>query len=150
MTKIDSRPSSRLNSGSSSNVSPIFDTLALHFLVGHASGTVVAFIVMWTYMSDNSGSDNSLGPSLIPVLWWLQSSMSQHLVSDIVQVKLSSLKSVVNEFPCPKSQGEFLKVPVANVANMFSASLYLHEMYGTCVMCLYVVFNNVSAIFCIE
>ena len=28
------------NSGSSSNVSPIFDTLALHFLVGHASGTV--------------------------------------------------------------------------------------------------------------
>ena len=49
---------------------------------------------------------------------------------DIVQVKLSSLKSVVNEFPCPKSQGEFLKVPVAN---MFSASLYLHEMYGTCV-----------------
>ena len=60
---------------------------------------------------------------------------------DIVQVKLSSLKSVVNEFPCPKSQGEFLKVPVANVANMFNASLYLHEMYGTCVMCLYVVFN---------
>ena len=57
------------NSGSSSNVSPIFDTLALHFLVGHASGTVVAFIVMWTYISDNSGSDNCLGPSLIPVLW---------------------------------------------------------------------------------
>ena len=39
---------------------------------------------------------------------------------DIVQVKLSSLKSVVNEFPCLKSQGEFLKVPVANVANMFN------------------------------
>ena len=57
------------NSGSSSNVSPIFDMLALHFLVGHASGTVVAFIVMWTYISDNSGSDNYLGPSLIPVLW---------------------------------------------------------------------------------
>ena len=60
---------------------------------------------------------------------------------DIVQVKLSSLKSVVNEFPCPKSQGGFLKVPVANVANMFNASLYLHEMCGTCVIYLYVVFN---------
>ena len=53
------------NSGSSSNVSPIFDTLVLHFLVGHASGS----IVMWTYISDHSDSDNCLGPSLIPVLW---------------------------------------------------------------------------------
>ena len=49
------------NSGSSSNVSPIFDTLALHFLVGHASGSIV-MIVMWTYISDHSDNDNCLGP----------------------------------------------------------------------------------------
>ena len=63
-------------------------------------------------------------------------------------------KNVVNcnsvTVELPKSQGEFLKVPVANVANMFNASLYLHEMCGTCVMCLYVVLITVSAIFCIE
>ena len=108
------------NIGSSSNASPIFDTLALYF---------------------QSDSDNCLGPSLIPALWWLQSSIYSATRLDIVQVKLSLLKCVVNEFPCPKSQGEFLKVPVANVANKFNASLYLHEMCGTCVMCLYVVFN---------
>ena len=50
----------------------------------------------------------------------------------IVQIKLSAIKSIVNKLPCPKCQGEFLKNPVANVANMFNASLYknyLHETY---------------------
>ena len=40
-------------------------------------------------------------------------------------------KSIVNKLPCPKCQGEFLKIPVANVANMFNASLYKHDLHET-------------------
>ena len=58
--------------------------------------------------------------------------LTRHSVIHIVQIKLSAIKSIVNKLPCPKCQGEFLKIPVANVANMFNASLYknyLHETY---------------------
>ena len=48
-----------------------------------------------------------------------------HNCLNIVQVKLYPLKIIVNKLPCPKCQGEFLKIPVANVANMFNASLYI-------------------------
>ena len=96
---------------------------------------------MWTYISDHSDSDNCLRPSLIPVFFFTAIINVTAPRLDIVQVKLSSLKSIVNEFPCPKSHWEFLKVSVANVvADMFNASLYIC-MNGTCVMCLYVVFN---------
>ena len=39
------------------------------------------------------------------------------------KVKLSALKSTVNKLSCPKCQGEFLKGPVANVADLFNASI---------------------------
>ncbi len=42
---------------------------------------------------------------------------------DIVQVRLSALNSIVNKLPCPKCQGEFLKGPVANIADLFNAGI---------------------------
>ena len=39
------------------------------------------------------------------------------------KVKLSALKSIVNKLSCPKCQGEFQKSHVANVADLFNASI---------------------------
>ena len=57
--------------------------------------------------------------------------LTRHCHIHIVQIKLSAIKSIVNKLPCPKCQGEFLKIPVANVANMFNASLYKNYLHET-------------------
>ena len=55
----------------------------------------------------------------------LETAIICHNCLDIVRVKLSALISIGNKLPCPKCQGEFLKILVANVANMFNGSLYI-------------------------
>ena len=61
---------------------------------------------MWMYNSDHSDSDNfgaeSETSSLVTAIC--------HSCLDIVQVKLSALKSIVNKLPCPKCQGNLFKL----------------------------------------
>ena len=59
---------------------------------------------------------------------------------DVVQVKLSAIKSIVNKLPCPKCHAGFLKVPVAMLQtySMLALMTSIHDIYfmHTCVCML--------------
>ena len=67
-----------------------------------------------------------------------------HSCLDFVHVKIVCIKSIVNKLSCPKCQGEFLKVCVANVADMLNVLIAsrlmssIHDTYfmHTCVCML--------------
>ena len=72
------------------------------------------------------------------------------------KVKLSALKSIVNKLSCPKCQMEFLKGPVANVADLFNSSIKADDFYSRHIFYAYIhlfvccVLITVSTIFVIE
>ena len=66
---------------------------------------------MWMYNSDHSDSDNfgaeSETSSLVTAIC--------HSCLDIVQVRLSALKNIVNKLPSPICQGEFFSYGLSNI-----------------------------------